>query len=358
MITREIKLRLTVKQKAKIDEVLWRLRSVYNTALTKLELHLIQTGKLMSDFDLIACFTRHGKKCGLNQDAIAECCKKAHRAYARYLFKDASQNRAGKPRRKSHRNQVNSIDYGSASKVKAPKDRHVRIPGIGVVRCSKEELPEGKIKMARVVKRASGYYMQFVLDKNHEQELKPTDQCVGIDPGFKDVLVLSDGNRYQNPDELRKSEARIAQAQRGKNKKLTARLQEKVRNQRQDRNHKISHNIVKNFATIFASDDNFKGMQALFGKSIANAGLANLLEMISYKAQSCGRTFQRVNASFTTQTCSNCWGREGPKGLSGLSVREWDCSSCGAVHDRDINAARVILFLGQGMASGEKIELT
>jgi hypothetical protein len=60
----------------------------------------------MSDFDLIACFTRHGKKCGLNQDAIAECCKKAHRAYARYLFQDASQNRAGKPRRKSHRNQM------------------------------------------------------------------------------------------------------------------------------------------------------------------------------------------------------------------------------------------------------------
>ncbi len=91
--------------------MIWCLPSVYNTALTKLELHLIQTVKLMSDFDLIACFARHGKKCGLNQDAIAECCKKAHRAYVRYLFKDAFQKRVGRPRRKSHRNQVHSIDY-------------------------------------------------------------------------------------------------------------------------------------------------------------------------------------------------------------------------------------------------------
>ncbi len=93
-----------------------------------------------------------------------------------------------------------------------------------------------------------------------------------------------------------------------------------------------------------ASDDHFKGMQALFGKSIANAGLANLLEMISYRAQSCRRRFQRVNASLTTQTCSNCWGRESPKGLP---VREWDCSSLcvGAVHDRDVNVAACDLIL-------------
>jgi transposase len=71
--------------------------------------------------------------------------------------------------------------------------------------------------------------MQFVLDKNHAQVLTATSQCVGIDPGFTEVLVLSDGNRYKNPDELRKSEARIAQAQQGNNKQLTARLQEKVR---------------------------------------------------------------------------------------------------------------------------------
>jgi IS605 OrfB family transposase len=324
------------------------MRSVYNTALTKIELELQRSGKLMSDYDLFKHFTRHGKKCGLNQDAINQCVLKAHGAYARFLFQDASQKRAGKPRRKSNRNKVNSIDYSGASKVKAPKDRHVRIPGIGVIRCSKEELPEGRIKTARVVKRASGYYMQFVLDKNHEQVLKPTDQCVGMDPGFKDVLVLSDGTRYKNPDELRKSEARIAQAQRGNNKQLTARLQERVREQRKDRNHKISHAIVRDYATIVASDDSFKGMQALFGKSIANAGLSNLLNMIAYKSQSCGRTFQRVNASFTTQTCSNCWGREGPKGLSGLSVREWDCSSCGAVHDRDINVAACDFILGPG----------
>lgn len=47
-------------------------------------------------------------------------------------------------------------------------------------------------------------------------------------------------------------------------------------------------------------------------------------------------------------TCSECGSREGPTGLTGLKVREWECKGCGTRHDRDINAARVILKLGSG----------
>jgi putative transposase len=80
------------------------------------------------------------------------------------------------------------------------------------------------------------------------------------------LLTLSDGVKIENPRELRKTEKRLGQAQRGKNKKLSARVQERLK--RQDRNPKISHKIVKDYSEIYASDDNFKGMAALFGKSV------------------------------------------------------------------------------------------
>ena len=61
--------------------------------------------------------------------------------------------------------------------------------------------------------------------------------------------------------------------------------------------------------------------------------------MLKYKAAGSGRIFELVNESFTTQACSSCGTLSGPKGTSGLVVRNWDCADCGAVHDRDINAA-------------------
>jgi Putative transposase DNA-binding domain len=41
----------------------------------------------------------------------------------------------------------------------------------------------------------------------------------------------------------------------------------------------------------------------------------------------------------------------------GLEIREWTCDDCGAVHDRDVNAARNILRMGrQALAEGSSIQ--
>jgi transposase len=204
------------------------------------------------------------------------------------------------------------------------------------------------------VKRASGYYFQYVIDATHTQEIRENAKPVGTDPGFKSLLTLSDGTKIENPRELRQTEERLAQAQRGRNKNLSARISERLRRQKQDRNHKISHKVVRDYSEIYAPDDSFKNMQKLFGKSIGEAALGNLFNLISYKAQSCGRKFVWVSSHNTTRTCGTCWAVTGPTGLSGLEVRQWTCPSCGASHDRDINAAQVVLLSGQGMPSGEK----
>lgn len=51
-------------------------------------------------------------------------------------------------------------------------------------------------------------------------------------------------------------------------------------------------------------------------------------------------------ASGRTQ-CASCGAVGVPKGTKGLRVREWECEPCGAVHDRDVSAARNILVSGQ-----------
>ena len=188
--------------------------------------------------------------------------------------------------------------------------------------------------------RASGVYFQYVLDASHTQEILENAPGVGVDPGFSCLLTLSDGSKIENPRELRKSGERLAQAQRGNNKKLTAKIHEKIKRQRLNRNHQISHDLVKRYSTLAASDDSFKGMQALFGKSLAEASLGNRLKMITYKALSSHRLFISVNSAYTTQICNNCGSKTGPTGVADLKVRSWTCAACGTQLDRDVNAAR------------------
>ena len=69
--------------------------------------------------------------------------------------------------------------------------------------------------------------------------------------------------------------------------------------------------------------------------------------MLRYKAMRHGVSFAEVDERNSTRVCSVCGRTSGPRGLNDLGVREWECSNCGVVHDRDINAAQNILLLGQ-----------
>ena len=137
---------------------------------------------------------------------------------------------------------------------------------------------------------------------------------------------------------------------------MTARLHEHQANRRKDRNHKISRWLVENYKTICYSDDNFKGMVKLFGKSVNEACLGSLIRMLTYKCRIGGRNLIPTSSYRTTMTCSNCEALTGPTGLSGLKVRSWGCSACGADHDRDINSAVVVLKIGLG-TSHEELKL-
>lgn len=169
--------------------------------------------------------------------------------------------------------------------------------------------------------------------------------AIGIDLGLKTAVTASDGQRLEGR-QFRAAEARLAKAQRAGKKRLARTLHAKVRNQRLDAQHKLSTKLVKKSAAIFVGDvSSTKLAKTTMAKSVHDAAWGQFKTMLSYKCDHAGIVFQEVNEAYTTQTCNVCGVIAGPKGRAGLNKRVWNCE-CGAVHDRDVNAALNIRRVG------------
>jgi len=342
MIQAQFKLRLNKKQEALLVGWLCNLTGVWNWAVRKIELNAkdkIYFGA--KDFQNL--LANHGEKLGIPSHTLQGILSQAHLAWTRCFKKIAKR-----PHLKGQRNKLNSIPFPDP--IKPPEDNYIGLPGLGKVRFHKQALPEGKIKCGRIVKRASGWYLCLFIAADREPINRVGYGKIGIDPGFKALLTMSDGEVVDHPRELEAIEHRLAQAQRGHDKVLAARLQEKRANQVKDRNHKLSLRLVQENVVIRFSADNHKGVAHKFGKSVSSSSHYQLRQMLSYKSHAGGTEYDEPDSKFSTMTCSVCGSRSGPTGWGGLAVRQWRCSECGTLHDRDVNAARNTLFAGAGYA--------
>ena len=171
---------------------------------------------------------------------------------------------------------------------------------------------------------------------------------VGIDLGLKEAAVTSAGERIEGRF-YRKLECQLGIAQRAHKKQRVRAIHAKIANQRKDLLHQFSTKLVRENAAIFVGDvASAKLVKTKMAKSALDAGWSSLKTMLEYKSHQAGIVFEVVNESYTTQTCSCCGviPASSPKGRAGLGIREWVCSDCGAVHERDVNAARNILAAG------------
>lgn len=113
--------------------------------------------------------------------------------------------------------------------------------------------------------------------------------------------------------------------------------------------HKFSNKIVKENSLIVVGNVSASGLaKTKMAKSVLDAGWAMLKTQLEYKSIATQGVFVEVNEAYSTQTCSSCGciGDNSPKGLAGLNKRSWECSHCGALLDRDQNAALNILAAG------------
>ena len=218
----------------------------------------------------------------------------------------------------------------------------------------------GKVKTVTISKTATGKYYASVLVSNDEVLPVPTTIepkfTIGIDLGITHLLNLSNGDKVDNPKYLSNSSKRLAAQQKifarkqktSKNyqrqKLSVARIHEKVRHQRLDLHHQITHSLIcENQATSYAIEDlSVKNMvkNRKLAKAISDVGWGQFITLLTYKAAWYGKNILTVNRFFaSSKICSQC---QHKLDRLPLSVRVWTCPNCQCLHDRDTNASNNI----------------
>ncbi len=179
---------------------------------------------------------------------------------------------------------------------------------------------------------------------------------VGIDLGLKTAATCSDGTALDRRRITDEFAVKLAIAQRSNKRHRVNAIHAKIKNTRRDAIHKFTTAMVENYGAIFVGDVSSRKLaKTRMAKSVLDTGWHMLKTQLEYKARARSVVYQEVNEKNTTQVCSSCGSisASSPKGRAGLRIREWTCAGCGAMHDRDVNAAKNILRLGhQALAVG------
>ena len=235
----------------------------------------------------------------------------------------------------------------------------IQLPKLKLVKCKAHRIFDGQIKSATISQVSSGKYFVSVLVETEHQVISKNDNKVGLDLGIKDLLITSDGEKFDNLKTTYKYEKQLAKLQRQiSNKKVgsknrnkqrikIAKLHEKITNVRKDNLHKISHQLINENQVIISENLQVKNMvkNHKLAKAISDCGWYELTRQLGYKALWNDKVYIQINTYFPSSQLCNVCGYQN-KDTKNLNVREWDCPNCGEKHDRDINAAINILNEG------------
>jgi putative transposase len=224
-------------------------------------------------------------------------------------------------------------------------------------------LPEGVSPSSVTVSRdAADRWFVSILCEDTICTLPSVDSVVGIDVGITSLVTLSTGEKVTNPRYERRDRTRLAKAQRrlarkekGSKNRAKARVQvarvyARIADRRRDYLHKLTTRLVRENQTVVIEDLAVRNMvhNHSLARAISDASWSELRRQLEYKADWYGRTVIAIDRWYpSSKTCSAC-GAVVEK--LPLNVREWTCR-CGSVHDRDVNAAKVILAAGLAVSA-------
>lgn len=334
------------KQKERIINSLKTCKAVYNELLA-ISIDAYKFGSAnLNKFD----FNKYlvGKYHGIHSQTKQNVSDRVHKAFSNFFrrIKDKSCRKKGFPR---FRSRVNSITFPQSG-FKLLSDKRLKLSKIGNVPIVLHRIPKGKIKTLTVKQNKAGqWFANFACEIDIPQINHPSAEKVGIDMGIENFAALSNGEFVANPryilmaEKMLKSlQRRISRKQRGSanRRKAIFRLAKhhiKVVNQRNDFLHKFSSRIAKSYSFIAVEDLNVKDMlkNHWLAKGITDASWNSFMQMLSYKAVTCGGQLVKVNPRGTSKTCSKC----GTIVEMPLSKREFLCPDCGFACHRDINAS-------------------
>jgi len=216
-----------------------------------------------------------------------------------------------------------------------------------------------QIKRVRLIRRADGYYVQFLVNAENKVESQPTGKAIGLDVGLKEFYTDSNGYQEPNPRFYREGEKRLRFLQRrvsrkkkgsANRRKAINRLGRKYLNisrQREEHAKRVARCVIQSNDLVAYEDLRIKNLvkNHCLAKSINDAGWYQFRKWLEYFGVKFGKITIAVNPAYTSQQCSSC----GTTVKKSLSTRTHVCR-CGCVLDRDWNAAINILKLALSTA--------
>jgi putative transposase len=213
---------------------------------------------------------------------------------------------------------------------------------------------EDQIKRVRIVRRADGYYVQFLVNAENKVDIELTGKMLGLDVGLVEFYTDSNGHTEPNPKFYRQSEKRLKFRQRrvSRKKKGSAnrrkainrlgRVHLKISRQREEHAKRVARCVIQSNDLVAYEDLRIQNLvkNHCLAKSMNDASWYQFRKWLEHFGIKFGKITVAVNPALTSQECSNC----GTLVKKSLSMRTHICQ-CGFVLDRDWNAAINILKL-------------
>ena len=360
MLTYTFKIKVNSKQEKIFQEYLDTARCIYNLAKETKE-YAYSKGVRLNKFDLIKQLPELKKELPwlkeVNSQSLQQAIQNMDIAFKKFFKGD------GFPKFKSKRKGKQS--FSIPQNVIVENDLLIIPKFKEGIKMSLHRPTNGTIKSATISVTPTGkYFVSILCDTKEEiptKALITESTTIGIDLGIKDFAITSEGEVFENPKYLRKAQSKLKYIQRkyskykGKRtKKKLAKLHEDVVNKRKDFLHKVSTKLIRENQTICLETLAVKNMvkNHNLAQAISDVSWSTFVSMLEYKADWYGKNILRIGQfSPSSLTCSNCGAIN--KELQ-LKDREWTCSSCNTLLDRDVNAAcNIKSFALKNILSGE-----
>lgn len=373
VIQKSIRTRLypTKEQEVLINKTLGCVRFVHNQALADCKQSYEQTQHFPSGKERSANLVPLKEEYEFLKEVSAVALQQSIRDLDSALnnfFKN--RNHFGFPKFKSKHNSKQSYRTPYSNNRDGILDnKHIKLPKLGKVRTKKFLIPnEYKLCNITVEKTNTNKYYASICIETEVQPLPKTGKQVGFDLGLIDLLIGSDGTRYERPKFNYANKNKLAEEQRKlskmrtklervnanldecknyqKQKHKVAKLYEHISNCAKDFNHKLSRKLVEEYDFLAFENLNIEGMRGnhKLVYSISDVRWSQLLTFIKYKCKWYGKEFKQVDRFYASSKICSCCGIYHKDIVNSLSVREWSCPDCGMHHDRDVNAAKNILI--------------
>jgi putative transposase len=359
MITYTFKIKINKFLEQKFEGHLNTTRMLYNLAKETKE-YAYSKGKILSKFDLMQQLPELKNEFNWIKDVHSQTLQRVierlNKGYEMF-FSDLKQGKTTSKPKWAKKKNWKSFEFKQGNlkntqpALRFEKDGKFNLPKLGKIRIFKSREVYGNIKLARIVKKADGWYLQIITD--HKIQKCDNQAQVGIDMGIKHFAVTSEGQFFENIKTTKKHEKKLAEAQRklslkkkGSNNfykevEKAKKIHLKIQRVREDYLHKVSRELADNYQTVFVEDLDVSKMMAdkNYSKAISDVSWSKFFQYLEYKTE-----LIKVDAKYTSQECNNC----GHISKDNRPNQEtFKCVKCNHQGNADFEASLTILKRGQ-----------